>query len=253
MLPNDFDAVAALLAVEGLAFEQEWRGRVHESIAAAQGAPTLAVYLAEALRWTRHANRTSRDYIPAACRYIVCNDSDALEEAVRAHWRFGPEGLQTSLQAMREFYPMFGRENLAMRVSELIRVQNDLLERTVHAKSQGRLKGLGPWLFLGVFKIHLTYHHELLQDAQVNGLTMPLGSQAVRALRLLVGNGTLAGNDIPDFGDDTSYDGATSDEDFANGIANATWCMDVQRRLAESASSTVPRINNGLYRLGIQE
>jgi hypothetical protein len=251
--PKSFDSVARFLAEEGLAFDLEWRPIVSQCIEAAPDAPIVAVYLAESLRWTRHATRDESktvNYIAAASSYIAGNDEDALAQAEQAFWRFGRESLSDCLLAMRRFYELIGLEALPTEPSELVALQERLLEDTDAEKRQGGLKWFGPWLFLGVFKIHLTCHQEPLDDPRINDLIMPLGSQAVRGLEQLARDKIIPRSEIPKPDRRDRYDGATSAEDFARGIADAHLCMDVQRRLASSASSSVPRINNGLYMLG---
>lgn len=245
--PKTLGAVAAFLAQRGLPFDEGLRSTIQGSRTAASNMPPLSVYLAEALMWTRHAKR-SPDFVTVACRYFIGGDESVLAEADQMSWRFGPEKLRVALGAMRELYVMFRRADLPTTLAELESLQEACIGDIASAKDRRQMWGLGPWLFLAPFKIHVTCHQELWADPGIDSIKMPLGTQVVRALRVLAHDGVIPREEFPqDDGQELASGGA-----FLSAMATVVYWQAEQKKLADSAGSHIPHINSALYELGYQ-
>ncbi len=194
--PKNLGTVGELLGRHGLEFDRMLNSMVRGSMSAAQGGPPLAIYCAEALIWTRHAQRGD-DFVRAACNYLIHGTPEALELATEAAWRFGPEKLSGALQAFRQFLSDTGVSDLPVSIPDLQRLQGEYMDMVATAKDNHRMRGLGPWLFLAPFKIHITHHPELWDDQDLDAVTMPLGTAVGRSLKELVRDGIIAAGGTP--------------------------------------------------------
>jgi hypothetical protein len=244
--PKNLRTVGELLGRHGLEFDRLLNSMVRDSMSAAQGSPPLAIYCAEALIWTRHAQRGD-GFMRAACDYLINGTSEALELATEAAWRFGPETLGNALQAFRELLADAGISDLPVSIPELQRLQGECMNLVATAKDNHRMRGLGPWLFLAPFKIHITYHPELWDDQDLDAATMPLGMAVGRSLKELMRGEIIAKGAVPEIDED---DYLTSGQAFLDALADVVLWQEQQRLLAEAGSSRVHHINSGLYEMG---
>ena len=244
--PKKAQSVAKFLARVGHRLDRELQASILKTKELLHHLPPLAAYCAEALVWTRHA-RNSNEFLATAGDYITGPNEVLLDAAEGFHGRFGPDRLRRTLQAMRDFCLVLRDGDLPDSPSTLKRYQDDCMERVATAKSTYSLSGVGPWLFLAPFKMHVTQDEKYWDSSETNQILMPLGIQVERALRMLHADGIITDALPPD---DYGYSETPGDEAFLSAMGHVAEAQGVQKSLAELGGSYVPHINSGLYELG---
>lgn len=105
-------------------------------------------------------------------------------------------------------------------------------------------KGIGPWLFLGPFKLLAAWKPEHWGSMESENLLYPIGKQELAAFNYFKQRGAdWLGRDIERVLQ-------MEEQNFSTASATLTMAQDIQRGLAKCASTCLIHINAGLRALG---
>ncbi len=189
--------IANYLAREGLSFGHTIRNENHgyfENLTNSY----FAIASAIALCWTGHAN-FDETFIEYAASFIDGTISRNLNIASEHSKRFGVEELDNALASYRAYYrrvrhlmPDFN----SCSVQDINRLQQRLLSQLNEFRNNGQVTGIGPWLFLGPFKIILGDLQRLWNINGIDAIVLPTGMEIDRGINRLINEGYTFMNDF---------------------------------------------------------
>ena len=105
-------------------------------------------------------------------------------------------------------------------------------------------KGIGPWLFLGPFKLLAAWKLQHWGSMELENLLYPFGREEVNAFSFFKAKG------VDWLGKDVDRILKIAEQNFSMASATLTMAQDVERDLASSAGTHLLHINTGLRKLG---
>ena len=116
--------------------------------------------------------------------------------------------------------------------------------RRVYSPSEKCREGIGPWLFLGPFKLLAASKPNFWGSIELDHLLYPIGNKEIIALSYLKKHGAYW------LGDNLKRILQIEQQDFATASATITMTQDIEKDLAKIAGSHLLHINAGLRQLG---
>lgn len=209
----------------------------------------FAIASAIALCWTGHAKYES-NFIEYAAAFI--DGTIAKDHTIASNYskRFGVDELDNALVNFRAYYrrvrhlmPDFN----VCSVQEINRLQQRLLNQLNDLRNSGQVSGIGPWLFLGPFKIILGDQQRLWEIDGINAIVLPTGMEVDRGINRLVHDGYTFMRD---------FDLHWLEETTGSLLDNYATCSMVHThiiKVAELAKTSALHVNSALYQYGRQD
>lgn len=234
-------------ADSGQAFSEDlWAANSKHLIRMGKSASYFSIVLAISLIWTKHA-KDKDIFIERASLFF--EDKDKLDDKffdVQSH-RFGPEGLKTSVIGLKEFkkeidkiIPDFRQCN----PKELKLFQEKALRKLELLKNKGLAKGVGPWLFLGPYKIILGIEKRLWNDSTIDTIVLPSGIEVIRGIRKAIKSGCSL---FKDFKKEYLFN---EEGTLLDGYAIDNIIQTYFLKVAEATQSKAIHINSAFYLYG---
>jgi len=208
-----------------------------------------AIASAISLCWTKHAQH-NREFIEYASGYI--DGTTMRDQSIAATYcgRFGVESLDGALSNYRYYYSRVRNlmpEFNTCSVQEINRLQQRLLGELNNLRNQRLVSGIGPWLFLGPFKIILGDQQRLWNNDGINAIILPTGIEVNRGIDRLVSEryGFMEDFDIHWLEENTGS--------LLDGYATCSMAHNFMSKIASLAQASILHINSGLWKYGKQE
>lgn len=148
----------------------------------------FSIAMAIGLTWTKHA-QFDGEFIEYASNYIDSKVAVDPNMAIKFCYRFGSEELANALLNYRRYYkeirtimPNFS----SCDVHTLAKLQQRMLTKLDNLRTDGRVFGIGPWLFSGPFKIILSDQHRLWEEDGINTIVLPTGMEVDKGIDRLI-------------------------------------------------------------------
>ncbi|MFA7380472.1 MAG: hypothetical protein WC150_08430 [Bacteroidia bacterium] len=209
----------------------------------------FAIASAIALCWTGHAKFESA-FVEYASAFI--DGKIAKDNTIAAKFckRFGFDDLDSAMTNFRAYYrkvrhlmPNFN----SCSVQDINRLQQRLLSQLNDLRDKGQVSGIGPWLFLGPFKIILGDQQRLWDIDGINAIVLPTGIEVDRGIIRLIREGYTFMND---------FDPHWLEETTGSLLDNYATCSMVHThiiKVAELAKTSALHVNSALYQYGRQD
>ncbi len=126
-------------------------------------------------------------------------------------------------------------------------MQQRLLSQLNDFRNTGQVTGIGPWLFLGPFKIILGDQQRLWNIQGIDAIVLPTGMEIDRGINRLIDEGYTFMND---------FDPHWLEENTNSLLDNYATCSMVHThiiKIAEIARTSALHINSALYSYGRQD
>ena len=241
-------SIAEYLGCEGHAFSIALYNDNHEYFTTLTNS-YFSIASAIALCWTGHA-KFEDDFVEYAAGFIdgvLPKDADI---AINYSKRFGADELDNVLANFRAYYrrvrnlmPDFN----SCSIQAINKLQQRLLSQLNNFRNSGEVSGIGPWLFLGPFKIILGDQQRLWNVDGINAIVLPTGIEVDRGINRLISEGYT-------FMDD--FDPHWLEENTGSLLDNYATCSMVHThiiKVAELAKTSALHINSALYQYGRQD
>lgn len=240
--------IAEYLSIEGLTFSEELHDRNHHFF---QTLPNnyFAIACAISLCWTGHA-KYEDSFIEYASAYIDAQIPKDITVAKEYCLRFGEEGLDIALTNFRKYLnrikDIIPNFNLCS-VQDINKLQQRLLNKLTQLRESGEISGIGPWLFLGAFKIILEDQKRLWNNDGINAIILPTGLEVDRGIIRLKNDGFSFMKD---------FDLHWLEENSGSLSDNYATCIMVHShivKIAEIGKTSALHVNSALYKYGRKE
>lgn len=241
-------AIAGYLGKEGLSFSTELRKENHEYFDYLSNS-YFSIASAIALCWTGHAKFEDAfvEYAAGFIDGILPKDPSI---AISYCKRFGVEELEDALANFRAYYrrvrnlmPDFNR----CSIQDINKLQQRLLSQLNNFRNSGEVSGIGPWLFLGPFKIILGDQQRFWSIDGINAIVLPTGMEVDKGINRLISEGYTFMHD---------FDPYWLEENTGSLLDNYATCSMVHThiiKIAELAKTSALHINSALYQYGRQD
>lgn len=209
-----------------------------------------AVASAIALCWTKHA-QFDGTFIEYASGYIDGTLPRDPNMAATYSFRFGVESLDSALSNYRSYFArvrnFMPADFNTCSVQDINRLQQRLLNELNSLRSQRLITGIGPWLFLGPFKIILGDQQRLWDNDGINAIILPTGIEVNRGINRLVAEryGFMEDFDVHWLEENTGS--------LLDGYATCAMAHNFMSSIASLAKTSILQINSGLWKYGKQE
>ena len=202
------------------------------------------VAILHSLHWSGHAKYNLR-YFDAGLRLLSGTVIVGRVDIERYAWRYKNGSLSAALTTWQKILQRARTVNLgncaATRISEY---QDQLLTAAGPLRQTHELRGVGPWLFCGPFKIILAHRTALWKNQAIDRIRMPLGLEVIRGIRY------LRRKRHAEFGTfDLNLLNETEGGLF-EGMGTVIMVQDACQRFAERMGTRLLHINSGLYCVG---
>lgn len=241
--------IAQYLAEEGNEFSKELRNR-NRTLFETMDCGYYATASAIALCWTGHAQYED-EFVEYAGPFIAGEIPKDSSISSTYSKRFGVENLDIALTNFRKFYrrvrdilPNFNE----CTIQDINTLQSQLLSKLDKYRKEGQIIGLGPWLFLGPFKIILGDQDRFWNNIGLNAIFLPTGFEVDRGMKRLKKEGYTFMKDFEPQWLDEDIRG-----DLMKGFANCNLVHAHVRKIAELVNSNTLHINSALYKYGRDE
>lgn len=141
-----------------------------------------------ALTWTKHA-KYEFPFVEMAAAYLDGLRSISLADVDPFRYRFGTESLFTSLQGIRSYKNKIQKiipDFTICSAKEIKKFQDSSFTRLANMKANEEAYGVGPWLFLGPFKIILGLEKRLWNNPEIDSVILPTGIEVNRGIRRII-------------------------------------------------------------------
>lgn len=206
----------------------------------------FAISLAISLTWTKHAtyNQTFVGYAANFIDGIVAKNEAMIQNNA---YRFGPKGLETALKSYRMYIRRIRNDLVDFdhcTVDELTKLQHKLLNKVSFMKRDGEITGIGPWLFLGPFKIIINHQKRLWNEPNLNDIVLATGFEVEKGMRRLKSEDYSFMSNF-----DLNWLEQGSNE-LLESYGTCTILHERMKKIGEIVNSPAIHINSGLYLYG---
>lgn len=206
----------------------------------------FSISLAIALTWTKHA-KYELGFIKYASEFIESDADIEQSEIENYSLRFGHSTLAEAMNGLRIYRNSV--KDIVPDISscdakELIIFQNKGLRVLESLIADNQISGVGPWLFLGPFKIILGTEKRLWEDPNIDTIILPTGFEVRRGIHKLISNQSLLVKDF-DLNWITNEEGT-----LLEGYGNDELIQNVFKKIAELGNTRVIHINSAFYLYG---
>lgn len=239
--------IAEYLAEKGLEFSLELNGRNREYFDYLAD-HYFAIAAAISLCWTGHAQYEDK-FIEYASSFIdgtVAKDSSMAKKYAR---RFGEEKLDMALRGFRSFFRRIRNKMpdfKACSIQDINKLQVRSLSLLDSYRQSGEVVGIGPWLFLGPFKIILEDQDRLWENEGIGAIIMPTGYEVNKGILKLKAEGYKIMNDF-----DVNW--LEQNNSILDNFATCHMVHSHIIKIAEFGKSSALHINSALYKYGRDE
>ena len=174
------------IAIEGERFSNNlhnWTAPVLQQFIS-QGSSYMAVVLGRALQWTKHA-LDERAFLDYAIPWFDSDDPIDLNALDKFDGYMGLDklsdgmiGLRAYKNAITDLIPDFR----TCDARDLVKLQQQGFNRLSRMIKEGKINGVGSWLFLGPFKIIIVVENRLWADPNIDSIILPSGREVVRGI-----------------------------------------------------------------------
>lgn len=208
--------------------------------------PHYTIALAISLTWTKHA-KYNPDFFEYAIPFLESNKE--IDPNMVGHFaqRFGETSLRKALLGLRRFreeiekiVPDFG----ACDAKAIKKFQNKSLSILDSLKTKRIVSGVGPWLFLGPFKIILGTEKRVWEDPNMDSVILPTGIEVNKGIAKLIKQESVL---VKDF--DPKWI-VNEEQSLLEGFSNDQLVHNALKGIADKANSRVLHINSALYLYG---
>jgi hypothetical protein len=209
----------------------------------------FAIASAIGLCWTGHA-KYEDEFIEYAAGFIEGTTPHNPNISINFCKRFGHDELEETLFGFKQFYKNVYKiiPNLSTSsIQDINRLQQNLLNKLNELKSSGIVSHIGPWLFLGPFKIILTDQRRLWNNEGLNSIVLPTGMEVDKGIKRLKSKRFSFMKD---------FDLHWLDENTGSLLDEYATCNMVHAhiiKIADLANTKALHINSALYRYGKNE
>lgn len=238
--------IAEYLAKNGHLFSEELFERNHHFFDT-HVENYFAVASAISLCWTGHAKYDNDDFIEYASKFIAGLIPKDESISINYFKRFGAESLDNTLTNFRKYFkrvkhlmPDFNN----CSIHDINRLQNRLLNQLNEFRNNGDVTGIGPWLFLGSFKIILEDQKRFWNNKGINTIVLPTGLEVNRGIVRLKNEGFSFMED---------FDLHWLEETTGSLLDNYATCNMVHShivKIAELGNTAAIHVNSALYKYG---
>jgi hypothetical protein len=234
-------------AKNGLSFSEDLFNTNNEHLVEnIESASYHSIVLAISLMWTKHA-KESKEFVKYAALYFE-NKFELTSAFLKNHAaRFGIDGLEKSMIGLREFKAETKKITPDFRScspSELNLYQTKALNRLENYKKKGFANGVGPWLFLGPFKIILGLEKRMWNDATIDVIVMPSGVEVIKGIEKAIKGGYSA------FKDFKSEYLNKEERTLLDGVAVDKIIQTYFSKVADTTKTRAIHINSAFYLYG---
>lgn len=240
--------IAKYLAQEGNSFSIDLHDANREYFDNLQDS-YFAIASSIALCWTGHA-KYEAPFIEYASAFI--DGTRAKDPMIVPNYckRFGVDELDNALTNFRAFYRRVRSlmpDFMTCSVQDINKLQQRLLSQLNDLRNTGQITGIGPWLFLGPFKIILEDQMRLWDIDGINAIVLPTGMEVDRGINRLRNEGYSFMSD---------FDPHWLEETTRSLLDNYATCNMVHThiiKIADIANTSALHINSALYQYGRQD
>lgn len=206
----------------------------------------FSIVLAIALTWTKHA-KYDFCFFDYAVPFFESENDINLEIVCHFDWRFGEEALVNAMNGLRVFKNEI--RNITPDFTNcdskaIIKCQDRSLHVLESLKNTGRITGVGPWLFLGPFKIIIGSERRFWDDPNIDSVLLPSGIEVNRGIMKLINDGSVL---VKDF--DPKWI-VNEEKSLLEGIGNDRIVQNALQKIADTANTRVLHINSAFYLYG---
>lgn len=147
----------------------------------------FAIAAAIGLCWTGHAQYED-EFIEYAAGFIEGSTHNNPKISINFCKRFGPKELDESLFGFNQLYRNVYQTIPDFSISSIQDInlfQQRLLSKLNKLRNEGIVSHIGPWLFLGPFKIILTDQKRLWNNEGLNSIVLPTGLEVNKGIKRL--------------------------------------------------------------------
>lgn len=238
--------VQELLATQGQQMDESIHLSTKRELNRHKDAPYLDFLLAKSLSWAHYA-KDDDDFLSYALSYLGSSDKIDADVIKDYSLYMGPEQLSISLCNIRKFRDLVKNvvpDFKTCTISDLMAFQKKAYNILRRHYLNGTLTGIGPWLFLAPYKLHLCLERNLWKDPAIDGIILPTGKQVIRGIKNLIRNHPKAIRSV------NAHDLTEEEGDLDTGYARDCLIHGESKQMALSAKSRVLHINSGLWMLG---
>jgi hypothetical protein len=137
--------------------------------------------------WSGYADNND-EFIQYTTNYLDGKIKRNSEISKKYCFRFGADKLEDALMNYKIYYEHIKHLNFNFKqisLNKLNQLQQILLTRLDALKRGGTVRGIGPWLFLGPFKILLCHQDRLWNNKIIDSIVLPTGSEVDRGIKRL--------------------------------------------------------------------
>jgi len=206
----------------------------------------FAITLAISLTWTKHA-KDDVDFVKYASDFIDRKISKDEKFVKSSSFRFGYDGLDIALKNYRILLNKVKSDLIDFNncsVDELTRLQYRLSNKISFLKRDGIITGIGPWLFLGPFKIIINHQKRLWDKPNLNKIVLATGFEVEKGLKRLKHEKYFFMDDL-----DKSLQIKRS-KTLLDNYANCAILHERIKKIAKIANTSTIHINSGLHLYG---
>jgi hypothetical protein len=202
--------------------------------------------LAKSISWAHYALEED-DFLDFAIPYFQSTKAVNAKNAANFSTHMGVDQLSIVLCNLRKFKDLLQNilpDLITCSAKDLVGFQQKaygILSRHHH---KGTLTGIGPWLYLAPFKIHLCLQRNLWADPAIDSIFLPTGIQVIRGVKELIRN-------YPGVIQTASSQDLVEDEGgLDEGYARDCLIHNESKNIAVQTNSRVVHVNTGLWKLG---
>jgi hypothetical protein len=208
----------------------------------------LSIAIGIALTWTKHAV-WDETFISKASGFIDGANSFDQKDAEMYKHRFGAQQLFEALNGLKCFHGEIKKiipEFETCSAKDIKKFQDQSFRRLSAMKDAGRAYGVGPWLFLGPFKIILGLEKRLWDNSEIDAVVLPSGIEVNRAVKKIVKAGYPIASSF-----DANYL-VNEERTLGEGYTIDTLIQDLLSKIAAISQTRTMHINSAFYLYGAE-
>jgi len=236
--------LAQLLATGGYEMDREIQQKIKEVVKKFSSADMFLITIAQSLTWTGHAIDKA-DYYQKTLDYLERGSEPALSALKDCSGRHGTENLRSTVFNWRKLYGILPKIDMSKAsLDEIIDFHNKSLEIACTARKDGKIIGIGAWLFCAPFKILLCLYDDFWSHKRIDEIRMPLGIEVIRGVKKMIRKKYSYCESIDE--------SMLSEEEggIVEGLGTVEIVQAVSKKIARDVNSIVLHINSGFWKLG---
>lgn len=247
MTSNKDFLIADKLSKEGIKFSSEIKD-INKLYFDDLSSSYFSIAVAISLTWTKHANLED-EFIEYAAEYIDSSTKYDSNITKRFASRFGVEQLDNVLLNYRKFNEII-KDTIpdfkSCDILEIIKLQQNMLNKLHDLRAKGSISLIGPWLFTGPFKIILSDQERFWNEPGLNAIVLPTGFEVDKGLKMLLKQNY-------DFMQSFDSNWLKSDHSLLDNYGTYHLIHKFMENIGKITNTPALHINSGIYLLGKNE